>query len=273
VAYLYKKNVLITGAGRGIGKRLALGFSAAGARIGLLARSQPELDLTQLEIEQAGGSSLKLRADIGSYQQVRAAVERMQAHFGDLDIMICAAAAQGPIGPVWEVSPKAWNAAVETNLLGVLHACRAVLPRMVERRSGKILVLGGCGAAEARPNFSAYAASKAGVVRLVETIADEVREHNVQINCIGPGPTYTHMTDMILKAGERAGPRDREEAMRIRSTGGTKPEPQLALAQFLASEESNHVSGKLIRVSDDWTKLLRDDVNPALFTLRRVQKI
>jgi 3-oxoacyl-[acyl-carrier protein] reductase len=273
VASLKNKNVLITGAGRGIGKRLALGFSAAGARVGLLARSKPELDLTQLEIDQAGGSSLKLRADIGNYQQVKAAVERMQAHFGDLDVVICAAAVHGPIGPVWEVSPKAWSAAVETNLTGLMHVCRAVLPRMVERRSGKILVLGGGGAAVARANFSAYAASKAGAVRFVETIADEVREHNVQVNCIGPGSTYTHMTDEILKAGERAGSRDLDEAMRIRTTGGTKPEPQMALAQFLASEESNHVSGKFIRVDDDWKKLLRNDVNPALFTLRRVTKI
>ncbi len=273
LSLLKNKTVLITGAGRGIGKRLAMGFAAEGGRVGLLARSKPELDLTHLEIEHAGGSAIKLRADVGQYSQVKAAVDRIDAHFGAVDVLVCAAALQGPIGPLWDLSPRAWAAALETNLLGVMHSLRAVLPKMVDRRSGKILVLGGSGAEQSRANFSAYAASKAAVVRLVETVADEVRDHNVQINCMGPGPTYTHMTDLILKAGERAGERDFEEAQRIRMTGGAKPEDQLALALFLATEASNHVSGKFIRITDDWKRKLKDNVDPALYTLRRIRWI
>src|SRR4029077_19763084 len=157
--------------------------------------------------------------------------------------------------------------------LGVMNACKAVLPHMIEHRSGKIIVLSGGGAASARPNFSAYAASKAGVVRLVETIAEEVREHNVQINCMGPGGTYTHMTDEILRAGERAGWKETEEALEVRQTGGVAPEKQIQLALFLASEQSNHISGKLIHVSDDWKKLRNETIHPESYTLRRVQKV
>jgi NAD(P)-dependent dehydrogenase (short-subunit alcohol dehydrogenase family) len=273
VETLTNAGVLVTGAGRGIGKRLAIGFATAGNRVGLLARSKAELDLAHLEIEHAGGNALRIRADVTDFEQVSAAVDRMRVHYGDVQVLICAAAVPGAIGPFLEQSPKAWVETIQTNLLGVMHACRAVLPHMVERRSGKIIVLSGPGAIAARPGFSASAACKAAVVRLVETIAEEVRDHNIQINCMGPGATYTHMTDEILRAGDRAGWKETEEAMEVRRTGGVAPEKQIQLALFLASEQSNHISGKLIQVSDDWKKLKTDNIHPEIYTLRRVQKV
>src|SRR5919199_6105289 len=103
---LKDKGVLITGAGRGIGKRLAIGFASAGARIGLLARSQPELDLAKLEIEHAGGTALRFRADVRDFEQVCAAVDRMRAVFGGVHVLIAAAAIQGPIGPFVDTTPR-----------------------------------------------------------------------------------------------------------------------------------------------------------------------
>jgi len=270
---LRDKGVLITGAGRGIGKRLALGFAQAGARVGLLARSMAELDLAYLEIEHAGGTALRIRADVCEYEQMCAAVERMRAHFGGVYALVAAAGIQGPIGPLAETPPRAWAETLQTNLLGVMHAARAVLPHMIEQRMGKIIVLSGEGAAGPRPNFSAYAASKAAVVRLVETLAEEVRDHNIQVNCIAPGGTYTHMTDQILHAGERAGWKAQEEALELRVGGGVAPDKQIQLALFLASERSNHISGKLIQVCDDWKRLENANLNPELYTLRRVQKV
>jgi len=267
------KVVLVTGAGRGIGKRLAIGFAEAGASLGLLARSKAELNLTQLEIEHAGGEALALRADVRRYAQVTSAVERLRNRFGGVDVLICAAGVPGPIGLLHEVDMKALSTTLETNLLGVCNACRAVLPQMVARRAGKILVLGGGGTMKARPGFSAYAASKAAVVRFVETVAEEVRDDNVQINVMGPGHTYTHMTDEVLRAGEAAGGKDAEIARRTRITGGTPPSQQIELAQFLASERSNHISGKLIHVRDQWKRLERADLHDELYTLRRVRKV
>jgi NAD(P)-dependent dehydrogenase (short-subunit alcohol dehydrogenase family) len=267
------KGVLITGAGRGIGKRLAIGFAAAGARVGLLARSQPELDLAKLEIEHAGGSALRIRADVRDYEQLCAAADRMRAVFGGVHVLIAAAAIQGPIAPMAEVKPKQFAETLEINVVGVMHSCRAVLPQMIEHRSGKIIILSGGGAASPRPCFSAYAASKAAVVRLAETLAEEVRDQNVQVNCMAPGGSYTSMTDEILHAGDLAGRKEIEVAQQVRITGGVSPEKQLQLAMFLASERSNHISGKLIHVNDDWKRLEKANMNPEAFTLRRISKL
>lgn len=265
--------VLVTGAGRGIGKRLAIGFASKGARVGLLARSKAELDLCHLEIEHAGGAALRIRADVGDYEQVAAAVERMRVHFNaPVHVLIAAAAVQGPIGRFVETTPKAWHEVLHTNLIGVMNSCRAVLPTMIERRSGKIIALACGGVSSGRPNFSVYAASKAAVARFVESVAEEVVEHNVQINCISPGEAYTHMTDQILAAGDRAGWREQEHAEQTRLTGGIAPERQLELAVFLASEQSNHVNGRLVGVLDDWHKLKNHSISQEQYRLRRVQK-
>jgi NAD(P)-dependent dehydrogenase (short-subunit alcohol dehydrogenase family) len=266
------KNILITGAGRGIGKRLALSMAARGAKVGLLARSRGELDLAQLEIEQAGGVAMRLRADVREMDQLSAAVDRMKVHWGQIDVLICAAGIQGPVGPLLEVSPKAWWETVETNLHGVVLASRAVLPEMIARRSGKIIALSGGGSLTARPNFSAYAASKTALVRLIETLAAEISQHNVQVNCMAPGGAYTSMTDEILAAGEKAGWKEIEDAKQVRMTGGVMPEKQVQLALFLASERSNHITGKVVHVNDEWRKLEHGQANPELYTLRRVVK-
>ncbi len=266
------KVVLITGAGRGIGKRLAIGFGAAGARVALLARSKAELDLASLEIEHAGGSALRLRADVRDHEQLAAAVDRLKNHFGRLDVLVCAAAIQGPLGPFLDCPPQAWLDTINTNLIGVVNSIRVCLPSMIAKRSGKIILLGGRGAADPRPFFTAYAASKAAITRLSESLAEELREHNVQVNVMSPGGAYTHMTDEILAASDRIGQKEEDKALQVRLTGGVSAEKQIELAMFLASEESNHVSGKLIHVNDDWKRLQHASVGPEGYTVRRVQK-
>jgi NAD(P)-dependent dehydrogenase (short-subunit alcohol dehydrogenase family) len=268
------KSVLITGAGRGIGKRLAMGFAAEGACVGLLARSQAELDLAKLEIEQAGGHAMRLRGDVREPEDLAHAADRMRSNFGGLDVLITAAGVQGPVGPFLSAKPKAWNETVEVNLIGVANACRVVLPSMIEKRSGKIIMISGGGSASARPFFSAYASAKTAVVRLAENLALEVSDHNVQVNAMAPGAVYSTMTDEILHAGEeRAGRKEIEDAERVRVTGGIAAEKQISLALFLASERSNHISGKLIHVNDDWKRFEQDNMKPELYTLRRVQRI
>jgi 3-oxoacyl-[acyl-carrier protein] reductase len=250
-----------------------MGFALAGAKVGLLSQTGAELDLTKLEIEQAGGTAIKIRSDVRKPEEMAAAVSRMLDAFGGLHTLIAAAGVPGPIGPLLSSKAKAWNEAIEINLIGLVNSCRAALPPMVEKRCGKIIALVGNGAAAARPNFSAYAASKAAVVRFAECLAEEMSDHNVQVNTLVPGGAYTYMTDEILHAGEeRAGRKEVEEAEHIRVTGGTAADKQIQLALFLASERANHISGKLIYITDDWKRFERDNMKPELYTLRRMQR-
>jgi NAD(P)-dependent dehydrogenase (short-subunit alcohol dehydrogenase family) len=265
-------SVLITGAGRGIGKRLAIGFAHSGAKVGLFGRSQGEINATKIEIENAGGTALRLRGDVVKFDEICAAVDRMSVAWGDVHVLIANAGVQGPIGAFAEQKPDEWQEVFQTNVIGVLNACRAVLPQMIQRRFGKIVVISGEGAASPRPHFAAYAASKAALARFVETVAEEVREHNVQINSFFPGDSYTNMTDEILQSGLDAGSAETERAERVRVTGGTSPDKQIQLALFLASERSNHVTGKLINVQDDWKKLENDNIRQEAYTLRRHMK-
>lgn len=267
------KNVLITGAGRGLGKRLALGFARLGCRIALVSRSKSELDLAHIEIEQAGGNALRIRADVTDAEQLGLAVERAHIAFqSPLDTLICAAGIHGPLQSFLQTSLDAWNQTINVNLMGVVHACRAVLPHMIKRRVGKIIVLTCESDRPPHSHFSAYTVSKSALVRLVESIAVEVADSNVQINCLDPGRAYTTLTDEIIQAEDNLEPSVVAEAREVRRTGGASAELQLQHAMFLASEQSNHITGKLIHITDDWQKLRNATLRPDALTLRRVQK-
>ncbi len=267
------KSILITGGSRGIGKRLAIGFARLGARLALMARSRAELDLTHIEIEQNGGNALRIRGDVTDPEQMAVAVDRARvAYGGPPDILICAAGLPGPLQGFLQTSVKHWTEPLQVNLLGVVHACRAVLPGMVERRRGKILVVTCDGGVAPKLHFSSYATAKTAIARFVEAIAQEVADHNVQINSFDPGPTYTSMTDEVIRAGDRLDSKVVAAAVEVRRTGGTSTEQQMKLAQFLASEASNHVTGRLIHVDDDLKKLRNAVLKPDAYTLRRVMR-
>jgi 3-oxoacyl-[acyl-carrier protein] reductase len=267
--------VIVTGAGRGIGKRLAIGFANHNAKIGLISRNQTELDATRLEIAHSGGEAFPARADVRIYGEIAAALHglsrKFQSHGATLEVLVAGAGVQGPIGPFAESDPKSWRETIETNVLGVMNAMRAALPGMIEQRRGKIIVLTGGGSENARLNFAPYAASKTAVARLVETVAEEVRDYNIQINCFAPGGSYTSMTDEILAAGDRAGTTEIERARQVRLTGGVHADKQIQFALFLASEKSNHITGKMLHITDDVRKLEQANMTPELLTLRRLK--
>jgi NAD(P)-dependent dehydrogenase (short-subunit alcohol dehydrogenase family) len=266
-----KKNILVTGGGRGIGKRIALGFARYGARIALVGRSKAEIDLAHIEIEQAGGNALRVRADVTDPEQLTLAVNRANVVFGGpIDVLICAAGIAGPLQPFLQTTIKVWAETIQVNLLGVIHSCKAVLPSMIEKRAGKIIALTCDSDALPKINFSAYTTSKTAVARFVESLAAEVVDHNVQINCFDPGQAYTNLTDEIIRAESRLETSVVAAAKETRRTGGVSADLQLAMISFLASEQSNHITGKLIHVTDDWQKLKNATLRPDALTLRRL---
>ncbi|MDP2949603.1 MAG: SDR family oxidoreductase [Chloroflexota bacterium] len=270
---LQDKVAIITGAGRGSGSAIALAYAQEGAHIVAVARTLKEIQQTAQEVQGLGRRALAVRADVSRNSEVEAMVSAALGEFGRIDILVNSAGVYGPIGPLSALDPEKWLQTIAINLGGTFLCCRAVLPAMMRQRCGKIINLSGGGAASPRPNFSAYAASKAAIVRLTETLAQEVRPHNIWVNAIAPGGVNTRLIDAVLAAGEAAGKEALEEAERLKAGQGTPLEEVAALAVFLASDASDGLTGRLVSVVwDDWRNMASqvDRIMASdLYTLRR----
>jgi len=273
-ARLKDRVAVVTGAGRGIGREIALGLAREGASVVAAARTVAEIESTAREIASRGGAAIAVPVDVSDAQQVSALAGAALDRFGRIDVLVNNAGTFGPIGPLVSNDSDAWVNTVMVNLVGTFLCTRAVLPDMVERRRGKIINLSGGGAASSRPNFTAYSASKAAIIRFTESVAREVAEHNVQVNAMAPGPVFTRLTESILRAGEAAGTEALEEAYRQQRSGNPTLPDAVALAVFLASDESDGLSGRFISaVWDDWRSIpsqMRELASSDLYTLRRV---
>jgi NAD(P)-dependent dehydrogenase (short-subunit alcohol dehydrogenase family) len=266
---------IVTGAGRGIGKAIALAFAREGANLTVVSRTLAEVEQTAREAEVFDVRVLPLRVDVSRAEEVDSMVEETLRRFGKIDVLVNNAGILGPIGLLVENDVKLWIETVHVNLIGTFLCCRAVLPHMMKRRSGKIINLSGGGAAYPKPRFSAYACSKAAVVRLTETLAEEVKDYNIQVNAIAPGMVKTRMVEQIVESGDKAGENALTDARRVLEDGGAGFEPVTSLAVFLASDESDGLTGRLISaVWDDWRSLDKDRIMLVMergyYTLRRI---
>src|ERR1035438_9470767 len=177
-------------------------------------------------------------------------------------------------GPTESVPLDEWRQAMEINLFGVLLPCRAVIPHFKKTGRGKIVVLSGGGATNPLPNISSYAASKAAVVRLMETLAEELKSFHVDVNAIAPGALATRLVDEVLAAGpEKVGAAFFEKNKKWSEDGAVPLELGANLAVYLASSQSDGITGKLISAQwDPWEKLreFKADLNSDIYTLRRI---
>ena len=267
------KVAIITGGGGGIGKAIALAFAREGAELVVVSRTLDEVRATAAAARRLGCRALALRADVSLQDNVDDLVTLVRKEFGRVDVLVNNASIHGPIGLLVDNDPDRWLETIKINLFGLFLCTRAVLPIMMRRRSGKIINLSGGGACGARPNFTAYAASKTAVARLTESVAQEVKEHNIQVNAVAPGATYTRLTENVLAAGEAAGAKDLADARRIKAEGDST-EKATALAVFLASPESDGLTGRLISARwDDWQGMqprISEIMASELYTLRRL---
>jgi len=211
-----------------------------------------------------------IAVDISDATSVRRMVRYAEKKLGGIDILINAAAIQKPIGRLFETPSADWVKCITTNIAGTMLCCKNVLAGMMRRKKGKIINFSGGGATFPRPNFSAYATSKAAIVRFTETLAQECVEFHIDINSISPGPVYTAMFREIIKAGPSAG-KDYKDALRIKDECVDTAAKTAELAVFLASDASDGISGKLISsVWDNWKNDKKLRQKGSLYTLRRI---
>ena len=274
---LNQRNALITGGSQGLGKVIASHFLAEGARVVICSRNETELQAARDELAEKfpGGVILSRPCDVSNEAQVNALVNFTLEEFGSLDALVLNAGVYGPMGDTESVSLEEWRRAMDINLFGVLLPCRAVIPHFKKAVRGKIVVLSGGGATNPLPQISAYAASKAAVVRLMETLAEELRKFNVDVNAIAPGALATRLVDEVLAAGpEKVGAAFYEKNKVWKEKGATPLELGAALAVWLASDESNGITGKLISAQwDPWKTLPehREELAKSdIYCLRRI---
>jgi NAD(P)-dependent dehydrogenase (short-subunit alcohol dehydrogenase family) len=275
---LIGKVAVVTGGSRGIGLAMAGALGRAGARVAIASRTEGALEQARAKLESEGIEVCAMVADVSRLRDVQVLVDEVLRRWGRIDTLVNNAGATGAIGRVDECDVTAWKQAIEVNLYGTFHACRAVLPHMRARGSGKIVNVagGGVGGPRVLPRWSAYVASKAAVVQLTEALAREVAGDGVQVNAIAPGAVVTEMTQAVVAAGpDRAGRELYDQTVEQRATGGEPPDLAARLVVWLASEESGALTGKLL--SAKWDKLEGMDLDAtnrsSLYALRRVDGV
>jgi NAD(P)-dependent dehydrogenase (short-subunit alcohol dehydrogenase family) len=237
-------SVVVTGAGQGIGRAVALAFAANGARVVLVARSEDRLEEVAEEVRAAGGEALVVPTDVGD----AAAVERLAAaateQWGAAEALIAAAGIAGPIAPAWELSVEEWEATQRTNVTGVFLCCRAFLPAMVQQGRGSVVVVGSMTGKRPLPKRAAYATSKAALIGLVRTLARDAGPSGVRVNLVSPGPVEGERLDRVLSEAARARLLADSPLGRFTTAGEVA-----AVVRFLCSEAASAITGEDLNVS------------------------
>jgi NAD(P)-dependent dehydrogenase (short-subunit alcohol dehydrogenase family) len=275
---LEKRCAIVTGASLGLGFAIAQQYVEAGADVLICARSADSLEAAHSRLRalaSPGQSVLSQCADVSNPRDVTALVARALEEFGRLHVLVNNAGIAGPAGAAEDADWHEWLRTLEVNLLGPVLLCRAVLPHFKQAAYGKIIQLSGGGATNPLPMLSAYAASKAAVIRFMETLAEETRPHRIDVNSIAPGALDTRMLDQFIAAGpERIGSEFHARALRQKERGGVPLDKGAQLAVFLGSAGSDGITGKLISaVWDPWAALpehLEDLRRTEVYTLRRI---
>ncbi|MBV9266088.1 MAG: SDR family oxidoreductase [Acidobacteriaceae bacterium] len=272
------RNAIVTGGSTGLGLSIAAAFLSNGANVAICGREESTLAVAVKHLNDHAAASqqvLSMTCDVSEPDAVNRFVTHCTDQFGRIDILINNAGVLGPIGNIEDLDLNLWRRTCEVNLYGVVVTTQRLIPHMKANGYGKIINISGGGATSPRPFFSAYAASKAAVVRLTETIAVELNGTGIDVNAIAPGALNTRMLAQTLEAGpERAGGAQFAQALKQSETGGNSPEDAAELCVYLASACGDGITGRLISaVWDPWISLdqRREDLSTTdIYTLRRI---
>jgi NAD(P)-dependent dehydrogenase (short-subunit alcohol dehydrogenase family) len=261
---------LVSGGGRGVGRLLGARLAGAGAAVGLIARSAAELAAAAGEINRAGGTAAV--ADVADHRAAAAAVSELRRKLGTPDILINNAGISGPVGPLWQAETAEWWRAIEVNLGGAFVLTQLALAHMIPAGKGRIINITSYAGVYRWPLLSAYAASKAALVKLTETLAEETRPHGVSVFSVDPGLLPIGLGQAALRASAgRETPEGRLQRWirdRLAAGRGADPEEAAVLIIALASGRADRLSGRHLSVTDNLEALLpridqieRDDLH------------
>jgi NAD(P)-dependent dehydrogenase (short-subunit alcohol dehydrogenase family) len=269
---------VVTGASQGLGKAIAREFVLEGAHVALCARDEKLINAAAADLKGLARADQILfgaTCDVSVEKDVERFFDEVRRRIGPVNVLVNNAGVYGPKGESEKVDFQEWARAIEINLHGTFLPCRCAIRQMKELRRGKIINLSGGGATAPLPRISAYAASKAAVVRLTETLAEELRDFAIDANAIAPGALNTRLLEEILNAGPDAvGKQFYQKSLKQRESGGVPLEKAARLCVYLASELSDGISGKLISAQwDPWENLhafQEQLANSDIYTLRRI---
>jgi NAD(P)-dependent dehydrogenase (short-subunit alcohol dehydrogenase family) len=252
----------VTGGSSGLGKELSLHLAAAGAAVGVVARTEDHVAETVDEVTSNNGRAVDAIADVSDPAAVERAVARVESELGPVDLLVNNAGVSGPVAPFWEADPAEWWHAVEVNLRGACLCSAAVLPGMVARKSGRIVNVASNAGVYRWPYLSAYATSKAAMIKLTENLAVETKKHGVKLFAIDPGMIRVGMTRALL---EQEIPPQHPAALianwfrQEMAAGREVPLARgAALVGLLASGRADALSGCYLTVYDDVERLVED---------------
>jgi len=260
------ETAIVTGAGRGFGKAIALGLAAEGAAVTLVARSKDQLDAVAREIEAVGGRALAVAGDVTKRDDVERVAAAAEKKFGPTTVLVNNAGITGPFGPVWVMDPDEWWNAQEVIVRGTLLFMRSVMPGMVERRKGSVINVASLGGQWFTPLVSCYGIGKMSQIRLSELAAAEAKGHGVQVYAIEPGTVATDMAEKTIASLEakRWVPHMVEYLRQLKET--SDPAPGLArcaeMCVQLASGKYAALAGRFLIPRDDFDKLALEPAPP-----------
>lgn len=245
------KSVVITGAGSGIGRAAALLFTREGAKLIAVDKTEAVKE-TVAEIKKAGGIAEAVTADAGSEQDVIGYIDRAVATYGRLDAIWANAGISGGLVPIAEQTVEHWQEVLRVNLIGVFLAVKHSIPHMVRQQSGAIVCTASVAGLKAGASGHPYAASKAGVISLVQTTAYSLSGTGVRINAVCPGLIETGMTKPVFDRAKERGTSDKIGQLNPLKRAG-QPHELAAMGLFLASDEASYVNGQAFPVDGGLT--------------------
>jgi NAD(P)-dependent dehydrogenase (short-subunit alcohol dehydrogenase family) len=241
------KVAIVTGAGRGIGKAIALGFARAGASVVVASRTKADIDDTASRIRQAGGKALAVPTDVTSVSQIENLLNKTLGSFRKVDILMNNAGGDsGGTGYILDLTIDDWRAGIELNLNSIFYCCKIIGGEMVRSKSGNIINMTSGMGFGPYPGAAHHAAARAGVINLTKTLALEWAPFNIRVNAMAPGYTETALPAKAWKEH----PEDKEALLKLIPLGRTaRPEEMVSTAVFLASSASEYITGETINVN------------------------